>query len=133
MSTYLVDCSVKLPPSNKRILANNTPFTNGTDASSSTSKLTWNLKRFFFIMNDIVCSLRSDQELAKHPVRIRRYYSVPVQSELTQRQIMELVIPLTSLCTSARLLQCSVCDGGGGFTVFTSQPTGQARYCYQLN
>lgn len=50
-SPYLVEISLKFPPSSRRTLAKRTAFTNGTAANSSKHNPTWNLYFFFFIMN----------------------------------------------------------------------------------
>jgi len=42
--------SLKEPQFRSRILANSVPLTNGTISSSTTSTVTSNLKRFFFIV-----------------------------------------------------------------------------------
>ena len=52
-NTNLGDSWSNFPPSSNLTFANNTPLTNGTDDSSTSSKFTVNLNFFFFIINDI--------------------------------------------------------------------------------
>lgn len=60
ISSYRDDSSAK-PPSSSRTLQNRTPFTNGTDESSSKSKSTRNLNLFFLLrMKDMLLSRRCD-------------------------------------------------------------------------
>ncbi|KAE9531215.1 hypothetical protein AGLY_010421 [Aphis glycines] len=55
---YLDEVSLKFPPSSKRTLANNTALTKGTAVKSSRQRLTVNLYRFFFTMNDILRKIK---------------------------------------------------------------------------
>ena len=51
---YLSEILTYLPPSSSRSLANKIPLTKGTEESSSSSKVTWNLYRFFRDIKDII-------------------------------------------------------------------------------
>lgn len=63
--SYRDDSSAK-PPSSSLTLQNKTPFTKGTDDSSSKSKFTLNLNLFFFIrMNDMMRPPGSQQALTE--------------------------------------------------------------------
>ena len=58
MCIYLLVATVKDPPSINRTFANSNPFIDGTDESSSISKLTRNFKYlFFFGRKDIILTV----------------------------------------------------------------------------
>lgn len=52
--THLEEEMLKSPPSTSRTLQNRTPLTNGTAASSSRTKWTWNLNFFFLIRKAMI-------------------------------------------------------------------------------
>lgn len=89
ISSYRDDSSAK-PPSSSRTLQKRTPFTNGTDDSSSKSKSTRNLNLFFLLRMKDMLEPRGQHAAGLEP-------SPPPGSNLPRRRARTFPAPASDL------------------------------------